>query len=823
MKKVQSIKTKSIITKKGHGIFLDSIQKDELELLKKLLTVKPVVLTDYDFGEDSSFPVYRLSDTRIYIPKFYGLNKYGPTDIKIKDGVDANLNFNGQLKDHQVDFCNRILKELNTKNSCIAVSQTGSGKTCVALWLAAQLKKRTLIIVHKEFLMNQWVERIKQFLPDASIGIIQQNRCQSDKDIIIAMIQSINSREYPEGTFDNHHLVIYDECFPYKQMVITSIGQLEIGFLYNMWNYNSNNLPLILSFNEINNTTEFKKITYAWKKTNYSLLKIYYGKGSIKCTENHKILTNNGYKEAIQLKIGDLIKCNYVQKNETYNLVAQNLNEDQYQIMIGSFLGDGHIYILPSNRYRLNVIHSEKQKNYCEWKAHMFNSTISKIENNGYSKGIAYNFTTKIFDLLDTFPKTKHTCPQWLLDKLDFRGLAIWWMDDGCLSKTSFSGVLSTCSFDEESHIRITKKLQTMGIDCKYKEDGHGYLSIYINKNGILELIKNIRQYMHPNMKYKFYNDKLNIDEIIPYVWNTKLDDFGTVRIQKIEKCYNSSKYVYDLEIEDNHNFILATGKQANCGPIVHNCHHLAAKGFSQTFFKIGSKMTLGLSATPKRADGLTKVLEWFLGSIIKNEIVSEIEVPMVKFIECQYSTKIVPKFNFKGNLNAPNMINQLVADPTRNEQIVDEIMTLNNEGRKILVLSGRRGQCEVLNKLVCERKKKSTTTGMYLGGMKNADLDISNKADIIFATYAMASEAYDNIDLDTLIMATGLSNIVQAVGRILRKKNKFRPLVVDFTDTEYFGGQASRRKQYYKKSGYQFPGLKTYEKEPENDECLFD
>ena len=166
-----SKKVRTLISKKGYGVFLDSIE--DVEQLQKALTVKPIVLTDYDFDEDTAFPVYRMSDTRIYLPRYYGIKKYGDTKNTIKDGVDANLEFSGQLKEHQVDFCNRVLKELKTKHSCIAVSATGSGKTAMALWLASKLKKRTLIIVHKQFLLDQWVERIKQFIPGASIGIIK--------------------------------------------------------------------------------------------------------------------------------------------------------------------------------------------------------------------------------------------------------------------------------------------------------------------------------------------------------------------------------------------------------------------------------------------------------------------------------------------------------------------------------------------------------------------------------------------------------------------------------------------------------------------------
>ena len=56
------------------------------------------------------------------------------------------------------------------------------------------------------------------------------------------------------------------------------------------------------------------------------------------------------------------------------------MNEDQIQIVLGSFLGDGHIQRLKSNRYRMGIIHGENQKVYCSWKASMFDANIEIIE-----------------------------------------------------------------------------------------------------------------------------------------------------------------------------------------------------------------------------------------------------------------------------------------------------------------------------------------------------------------------------------------------------------------------------------------------------------
>lgn len=86
--------------------------------------------------------------------------------------------------------------------------------TNTSLALAHKLGVRTLILVHKEFLMNQWRRRIEEFMPDARVGIIRQARCEfRDVDFAIAMLDSLESRidKYPPELYDAFGLVITDE------------------------------------------------------------------------------------------------------------------------------------------------------------------------------------------------------------------------------------------------------------------------------------------------------------------------------------------------------------------------------------------------------------------------------------------------------------------------------------------------------------------------------------------------------------------------------------------------------------------------------------
>ena len=84
--------------------------------------------------------------------------------------------------------------------------------TVISINIITQLKKKTLVIVNKEFLLNQWLERIRDFAPTARLGKIQGNIIDiENKDIVIGMLQSISMKDYPPETYDSFGLTIFDE------------------------------------------------------------------------------------------------------------------------------------------------------------------------------------------------------------------------------------------------------------------------------------------------------------------------------------------------------------------------------------------------------------------------------------------------------------------------------------------------------------------------------------------------------------------------------------------------------------------------------------
>ena len=218
---------------------------------------------------------------------------------------------------------------------------------------------------------------------------------------------------------------------------------------------------------------------------------------------------------------------------------------------------------------------------------------------------------------------------------------------------------------------------------------------------------------------------------------------------------------------------------------IYDECHHLGAEVFSRSLIKVNCKYTLGLSATPKRADGLTKVFEWYLGDTvysIKQREEEEVKVKLIKYYsdEDEYSEI---KTNFKGQVNMPTMITNICLYIKRTEMILKEIEKCVKEDRKLLILSDRREHLKILNTHLNEL---NISNGFYLGGMKQKDLKLSEDKQVMLATFSMASEGFDCKELNTIILASPKSSIEQAVGRILRQKKEDRkhiPMVIDIID----------------------------------------
>jgi hypothetical protein len=186
--------------------------KDSRELaLKKTLTIRPFSFVNP--MAQPKYPVYHEDSKHLYVPKHFGLERFGipKTSREVSCTPETHWVFTGSLRPAQLPVVNSFL--LPEPHDGILSLHTGGGKTVCALYIASRLRVPTLVVIHNTFLRDQWIERVKAFLPNARIGRVQADVCDvADKDIVIVMLQTLSMKELNHDLFKPIGLVIVDEC-----------------------------------------------------------------------------------------------------------------------------------------------------------------------------------------------------------------------------------------------------------------------------------------------------------------------------------------------------------------------------------------------------------------------------------------------------------------------------------------------------------------------------------------------------------------------------------------------------------------------------------
>ena len=261
--------------------------------------------------------------------------------------------------------------------------------------------------------------------------------------------------------------------------------------------------------------------------------------------------------------------------------------------------------------------------------------------------------------------------------------------------------------------------------------------------------------------------------------------------------------------------------------------HHTGSRVDSQALLKTSAQYTIGLSATPERADGMTKVINWHVGNILYEMEKKYNYRVLVKKIFFRSNDILFreKKMWFQGRF-APNhtaMTENLTKMKTRNQLIVNFIDVLKGMGRKILILSYRVEHLELLKGLVDAKIKADGESHIYnsyyyMGKTKRTEKDMAEKdGHIIFATMQLAEEGLDIAHLDTVLFALPVSiqkdkkkrgkiksskALIQSIGRILRN-DKLEdltqiPLVIDISDMfSIYSGWSDKRNEIYEKKNW--------------------
>lgn len=257
---------------------------------------------------------------------------------------------------------------------------------------------------------------------------------------------------------------------------------------------------------------------------------------------------------------------------------------------------------------------------------------------------------------------------------------------------------------------------------------------------------------------------------------------------------------------------------------IVDECQHCAGSPTRVTqFYKVISNLCArykyGLTATPRRADGLEQSMFYLLGDVIHEVKRDEVKDTTCPIKVKQIPTGWVPDYDCvlmgDGTLDYHKVVDNMVQDKARFYCVYDNLRALPY-GEPVIVLANRveylKRMCDAYNgdgvgHAVClsgagnskaakaERKKALTALN-------------SGEIDCIFATYQLAKEGLDVPNLRYVVFATpeqDETTVIQSAGRVGRKADgKECGWVLDFVDDDFgmYKRWRKQREKCYRKIG---------------------
>ena len=253
---------------------------------------------------------------------------------------------------------------------------------------------------------------------------------------------------------------------------------------------------------------------------------------------------------------------------------------------------------------------------------------------------------------------------------------------------------------------------------------------------------------------------------------------------------------------------------------IVDECHHVAAHTFAQAIRSIPARRWLGLTATPKRADGREEIMFMHCGQV-RHKIPSATDLIQELYVHPTATTIRDDIDSDTPGILQSIIIPALVSDRIRTAQIIDDVVHAIRRGRNCLVMAGRT---EHVDHLAAELNARGLAPMVLHGSISPgkrrvmlkqlADWDPAQPREpmLLTATASYIGEGFDCPALDTLFLCSPSSSesvITQNVGRIMRDlPGKTTVEVHDYADTKVpmLTRMHGKRLTTYKRIGFTNP-----------------
>ena len=258
---------------------------------------------------------------------------------------------------------------------------------------------------------------------------------------------------------------------------------------------------------------------------------------------------------------------------------------------------------------------------------------------------------------------------------------------------------------------------------------------------------------------------------------------------------------------------------------LIDECHHSASETIANVLKEVKAKYVYGVTATPKRGDGLEKINYMLIGPIRYSYTAKEKakEQGMQHLVYPRFTRTVPPRGVITDKMH-PNEAYEIIHNnDVRDEQIIEDVKNCVAAGRTPVVLSRYKDHSEKFYE-----RLKSYADHVFLMTGNNSKKEHrkileqmhqvdKNESLILIATGSLVGEGFDFPRLDTLFMATPVSFrgvVEQYAGRLNRDyAGKENVIIYDYVDNHIpmFNNMYMKRLKAYKQIGYEFgDGLQT-------------
>lgn len=198
----------------AYSMLLEKISPDDRKYIQDTLVLN-----------DSSLFLVSDDGKNVNVPFAFAYEEFDKPPRK-EGKILSSMNFTGALRKEQTSVAKQTISRLTSKVPCSVIAYPpGFGKTITAIYIACQMRMKTLVVINRVILVQQWVNSIKMFAKETVVQFLKpKGKINPRAHFVIVNAQNIG--KFNRSTFSDIGLLIVDEL---HQMITKRYSELLLG------------------------------------------------------------------------------------------------------------------------------------------------------------------------------------------------------------------------------------------------------------------------------------------------------------------------------------------------------------------------------------------------------------------------------------------------------------------------------------------------------------------------------------------------------------------------------------------------------------------